>query len=45
MSDIGEQKARIAELRRSRGEEHPDTLAAMLDLAELLWKEGRRSAR
>jgi len=46
MSDIADQERRIAELRRSRGEEHPDTLAAMLDLAELLWEEGRlRPAR
>src|SRR5436190_1814372 len=44
MSTIAEQEARVAELRRSRGEEHPDTLAAMLDLAELLWKEGRLAA-
>jgi hypothetical protein len=44
MSDIAGQEARVAELRRARGEEHPDTLAAMLDLAELLWKEGRIAA-
>src|SRR5947208_13231497 len=46
VSPILEQEARVAELRHSRGEEHPETLAAMLDLAELLWKEGRlRPAR
>src|SRR5436309_11208872 len=44
MSDIAEQEARVAELRHSRGDEHPDTLAAMLDLAELLWNEGRLGA-
>jgi hypothetical protein len=44
MSTIAEQEARVTALRRSRGEEHPDTLAAMLDLAELLWKEGRIAA-
>ena len=41
MSDITEDEARIAELRRSLGEEHPETLAAMLDLAERLWAAGR----
>ncbi|OLE34831.1 MAG: hypothetical protein AUG47_00165 [Alphaproteobacteria bacterium 13_1_20CM_3_64_12] len=41
MGEIAEQEKRVAELRHSRGEEHPETLTAMLDLAELLWKEGR----
>src|SRR5438105_1986719 len=41
MSEIAGQEKRVAELRHSRGEEHPETLTAMLDLAELLWKEGR----
>src|SRR5205814_9132795 len=46
MGEIAEQEKRLAELRHSRGEEHPETLTAMLDLAELLWKEGRlRPAR
>ena len=46
MSEVAGQEKRVAELRHSRGEEHPETLTAMLDLAELLWKEGRlRPAR
>src|SRR6266576_4267027 len=46
MGEIAEQEKRVAELRHSRGEEHPETLTAMLYLAELLWKEGRlRPAR
>jgi len=44
MSDISEHEARAAELRRALGEEHPETLAAMLDLAERLWAEGRLGA-
>src|SRR5207249_9187181 len=41
MSTIAEQEARVADLRRSRGEEHPDTWAAMLVLAEVPWSGGR----
>ena len=44
MSEIAKQEVRVAELRERLGEERPDTLAAMLDLAELLWKEGRLGA-
>src|SRR5437588_11078194 len=46
MGEIAEEEKRVADLRHSRGEEHPETLTAMLDLAELLRKEGRlRPAR
>ena len=31
----------LAEKRRAFGNEHPETLAAMLDLADCLWTEGR----
>src|SRR4051812_11369944 len=34
---------RLAELRAALGDEHPDTLAAMIDLAEALWPLGRLS--
>jgi hypothetical protein len=44
MDDIPEQEVRVAELRRTLGEEHPETLAAMLDLAERLWAAGRLGA-
>src|SRR5205085_10378093 len=44
MDDLAEQEARVAELRLSRGAEHPETLAAMLDLAERLWAAGRLGA-
>jgi len=30
-------RERVEALRRRRGDEHPETLAAMLDLAEMLW--------
>ena len=35
------QQAHVVALRASLGGEHPDTLAAMLDLAEMLWARGR----
>src|SRR6266849_5290633 len=31
----------LTETRRALGEEHPQTLAAMLDLADCLWAQGR----
>jgi hypothetical protein len=40
---VEELEAIIAERRGALGEAHPDTLTAMLDLAELLWAEGRLS--
>ncbi len=44
MSEIEDREDRVAALRQASGEEHPDTLAAMLDLAEVLWAEGRLAA-
>jgi hypothetical protein len=44
MSDqptLAECQKRVEELRRRDGDEHPLTLAAMLDLAEMLWARGR----
>jgi len=44
MSDqptLAECRERVEELRRRDGDEHPLTLAAMLDLAEMLWARGR----
>src|SRR5579864_3391400 len=38
---VAEQQRIVDELRRECGDEHPDTLAAMLDLAEMLWARGR----
>ena len=38
---LAETEARVETLRRERGAEHPETLAAMLDLAEMLWARGR----
>ena len=38
---IAELEALVAEHRETLDEGHPDTLTAMLDLAELLWAEGR----
>src|SRR5437016_1690587 len=38
---LARQQARVDELRRGLGDEHPETLAAMLDLAEMLWARGR----
>ena len=35
------QQARIEELRGRLGAAHPDTLAAMLDVAEMMWARGR----
>src|SRR5436190_24078880 len=32
---------RVAELRETLGNDHPDMLAAMLDFAEALWPQGR----
>ncbi len=32
---------RLAEIRRERGDDHPDTLTAMLDLAEITFNQGR----
>src|SRR3982074_2460756 len=34
-------RERIEALPRRLGEEHPEALAAMLDLAEMLWARGR----
>jgi hypothetical protein len=34
----------LAERRRALGAEHPETLTAMLDLADCLWAEGRLTA-
>ena len=31
----------LAQRRRAFGEEHPETLTAMLELADCLWAEGR----
>src|SRR3954454_21288395 len=45
MTDTVEERAlrerSLAEARRSFGEEHPETLTAMLDLADCLWAQGR----
>ena len=43
MSDgsCGVQESLVAEKRRAFGEDHPETLAAMLDLADCLWAQGR----
>ena len=35
------QERLLQERRRVLGEEHPETLAAMLDLADCLWAQGR----
>jgi len=35
------QERLLEERRRALGEEHPETLAAMLDLADCLWTQGR----
>jgi len=35
------QEQALAEARRTFGDEHPQTLTAMLDLAEVRWVEGR----
>ena len=43
MATIAELDALVEERRRSLGDAHPDTLTAMLDLAELLWAEGQLS--
>ena len=32
---------RLGEVRREFGDAHPQTLTAMLDLAEALWAQGR----
>jgi len=40
---LAETEAQIEALRRDRGAEHADTLAAMLELAEMLWMRGRLS--
>src|SRR5579862_9072620 len=37
---LAEQRRRVDELWDRLGAEHPDTLAAMLDLAEMLWARG-----
>jgi hypothetical protein len=37
----GKHERLLAERRRVLGEEHPETLTAMLDLADCLWAEGR----
>src|SRR6266704_5391310 len=44
MSDhptLADRQQRVADLRGRLGGEHPETLAAMLDLAEMLWARGR----
>jgi len=45
MNETAEELARLERLlavkRRALGEEHPETLSAMLDLADCLWDEGR----
>ena len=41
MAAIAALEARLAACRTSLGEAHPDTLTAMLDLAEALWAEGK----
>src|SRR5579862_6780853 len=38
---LAQEQQRIAALRERLGDEHPETLAAMLDLAEMLWARGR----
>ncbi len=38
---LAEMEARFESLRRERGPEHSETLAAMLELAEMLWTRGR----
>jgi hypothetical protein len=35
------QKHSLDESRKAFGEDHPDTLTAMLDLADCLWAQGR----
>ena len=35
------QERRLDEKCRSLGEDHPETLAAMLELADCLWGQGR----
>ena len=35
------QRQSLEERRKTFGEDHPDTLAAMLDLADCLWGQGR----
>src|SRR5438128_12461867 len=39
------QEGLLAEKRRALGEEHPATLAAMLDLADCLWAQAGSSRR
>ena len=41
MASITELEALVAARGETLGGGHPDTLTAMLDLAELLWAEGR----
>src|SRR5207248_7465346 len=43
MSEISceAQESLVAEKSRASGEDHPETLAAMLDLADCLWAQGR----
>src|SRR6266704_3979150 len=46
MSDhptLADRQQRVADLRGRLGGEHPETLAAMLDLAEMLWARGQLS--
>ncbi|HEX2150810.1 MAG TPA: tetratricopeptide repeat protein, partial [Stellaceae bacterium] len=38
---LAQAEAHVEGLRRSLGGEHPETLAAMLELAEMLWARGR----
>jgi hypothetical protein len=45
MSDAGSncepQERVLAEKRQTLGEDHPETLTAMLDHADCLWQQGR----
>src|SRR5437016_4946922 len=40
-SSCESQEHAVAEKRRALGEDHPETLTAMLDLADCLWAQGR----
>ena len=42
LQSLTEQQQRaVDDARRRFGDEHPQTLAAMLDLAETMWAQGR----
>src|SRR5438552_18791140 len=40
-SSCDAQKSSVEEKSRALGEDHPETLTAMLDLADCLWAQGR----